>query len=123
MRLGMIGLGRMGGNMAKRLQAGGHEVVGYEIDPRKVARLLTADSFIDDITSQDLRAALDTGRYIAVETMRTVREEWLELRRLELDRQEDNVVEEAEDIAKAKDEQAPTQANDNQEIDIEEIEV
>lgn len=29
MRLGMIGLGRMGGNMARRLRGGGIEVVGY----------------------------------------------------------------------------------------------
>ncbi|HYI61413.1 MAG TPA: decarboxylating 6-phosphogluconate dehydrogenase [Acidimicrobiales bacterium] len=29
MRLGMIGLGRMGGNMAERLRRAGHEVVGY----------------------------------------------------------------------------------------------
>ena len=28
--LGMIGLGRMGGNMAERLRAGGHTVVGYD---------------------------------------------------------------------------------------------
>ena len=28
MQLGMIGLGRMGGNMAKRIAAAGHEVVG-----------------------------------------------------------------------------------------------
>jgi 6-phosphogluconate dehydrogenase len=30
MRLGMVGLGRMGGNMAERLRAHGHEVVGYD---------------------------------------------------------------------------------------------
>ena len=30
MQLGMIGLGRMGGNMAKRIAAAGHEVVGYD---------------------------------------------------------------------------------------------
>ena len=30
MRLGMIGLGRMGANMAERLRAGGHEVVGFD---------------------------------------------------------------------------------------------
>jgi 6-phosphogluconate dehydrogenase len=30
MRLGMVGLGRMGGNMAQRLAAGGHDVVGYD---------------------------------------------------------------------------------------------
>jgi 6-phosphogluconate dehydrogenase len=29
MRLGMVGLGRMGGNMSVRLLRGGHEVVGY----------------------------------------------------------------------------------------------
>jgi 6-phosphogluconate dehydrogenase len=30
MKLGMVGLGRMGGNMAQRLAAGGHDVVGYD---------------------------------------------------------------------------------------------
>jgi 6-phosphogluconate dehydrogenase len=30
MKLGMVGLGRMGGNMAERLKASGHEVVGYD---------------------------------------------------------------------------------------------
>ncbi|MEX0800755.1 MAG: decarboxylating 6-phosphogluconate dehydrogenase [Dehalococcoidia bacterium] len=34
MQLGMIGLGRMGGNMAKRLRQGGHEVIGYAHDPQ-----------------------------------------------------------------------------------------
>jgi 3-hydroxyisobutyrate dehydrogenase-like beta-hydroxyacid dehydrogenase len=28
--LGMIGLGKMGGNMAERLRRGGHTVVGYD---------------------------------------------------------------------------------------------
>ncbi|MEQ3551353.1 phosphogluconate dehydrogenase (NAD(+)-dependent, decarboxylating) [Pseudonocardia nematodicida] len=32
MQIGLIGLGRMGGNMRERLRAAGHEVVGY--DPR-----------------------------------------------------------------------------------------
>ena len=33
MQLGMIGLGRMGGNMVERLRADGHEVVGYDRAP------------------------------------------------------------------------------------------
>jgi 6-phosphogluconate dehydrogenase len=33
MEIGMIGLGRMGGNMAERLIRGGHRVVGYDRDP------------------------------------------------------------------------------------------
>ncbi|MCI0810999.1 MAG: 6-phosphogluconate dehydrogenase, partial [Chloroflexi bacterium] len=32
MELGMIGLGRMGGNMAQRLVSGGHRVVTYDRD-------------------------------------------------------------------------------------------
>jgi 6-phosphogluconate dehydrogenase len=32
-KLGMVGLGRMGGNMAERLRRAGHEVVGYDRDP------------------------------------------------------------------------------------------
>ncbi|MFJ8581466.1 phosphogluconate dehydrogenase (NAD(+)-dependent, decarboxylating) [Micromonospora sp. NPDC093277] len=32
MQLGLVGLGRMGGNMRERLRAAGHEVVGYDRD-------------------------------------------------------------------------------------------
>jgi 6-phosphogluconate dehydrogenase len=40
-RIGMIGLGKMGANMAERLRRGGHEVVGYDTAPgaRDVASL------------------------------------------------------------------------------------
>lgn len=33
MQVGLVGLGKMGGNMAERLAAGGHEVVGYDRSP------------------------------------------------------------------------------------------
>jgi 6-phosphogluconate dehydrogenase len=33
MQLGLVGLGRMGGNMRDRLRAAGHEVVGYDRNP------------------------------------------------------------------------------------------
>jgi 6-phosphogluconate dehydrogenase len=33
MRIGFVGLGRMGGNMAERLRRGGHEVIGYDRNP------------------------------------------------------------------------------------------
>ncbi len=36
MRIGMIGLGRMGANMSERLVRAGHEVVGYARDPAAV---------------------------------------------------------------------------------------
>ncbi|QVQ50500.1 decarboxylating 6-phosphogluconate dehydrogenase [Spiractinospora alimapuensis] len=47
MRLGLVGLGKMGGNMAARLRDKGHEVVGFDRDPelsdvRDVAELVAS---------------------------------------------------------------------------------
>ncbi len=39
MQLGMIGLGRMGGNMVRRLLQGGHQVVAYNRSPQPVQEL------------------------------------------------------------------------------------
>jgi 6-phosphogluconate dehydrogenase len=39
MRIGMIGLGKMGGNMAQRLTQGGHEVIAYDPHPPDAARV------------------------------------------------------------------------------------
>ena len=39
MQIGMVGLGRMGGNMARRLLRGGHEVVGFATDQASVKQL------------------------------------------------------------------------------------
>ena len=36
MQVGMVGLGRMGRNMARRLMRGGHQIVGYASDPAGV---------------------------------------------------------------------------------------
>lgn len=40
MQLGMIGLGRMGANMVKRLIRGGHQCVVFDRDPEQVQRLV-----------------------------------------------------------------------------------
>ena len=59
MQLGMIGLGKMGGNMAERLKLGGHQVVGFDFNPDAVARLTKAGnvgvSTIEDLV-QNLKA-------------------------------------------------------------------
>ena len=44
MELGMIGLGRMCGNMAERLRLNGHKVVGYDFSAEAVKRLTEAGS-------------------------------------------------------------------------------
>ena len=40
MQLGMIGLGRMGANMVRRLMRGGHECVVYDTHPAAVQALV-----------------------------------------------------------------------------------
>ncbi len=40
MELGMVGLGRMGGNMARRLMGGGHRIVAYDPVKESVAALV-----------------------------------------------------------------------------------
>ncbi len=39
MQIGMVGMGRMGGNMARRLTRDGHEVVALDLDAEKIAAL------------------------------------------------------------------------------------
>ena len=56
MKIGMIGLGRMGGNMAERLRRHGHEVVGF--DPNAAVSQVA--------TLADLAAALPAPRVVWV---------------------------------------------------------
>lgn len=51
MQLGMIGLGRMGANMAQRLIRGGHAVVGYDHHAEKAEALLKAGSLTEGASS------------------------------------------------------------------------
>jgi len=56
MRLAMIGLGRMGGNMSERLMKGGHEVVVFDRTPAAVQRYVslgaTATASVTEITTK-----------------------------------------------------------------------
>jgi len=60
MQLGLIGLGKMGGNMAERLRLGGHQVVGFDFNADAVAKL-TASGNLGVSTLEDLAKNL-TGR-------------------------------------------------------------
>ena len=48
MQLGMIGLGRMGANMVRRLMRGGHQCVVFTRNPDNV-RLLAGEGYRSDI--------------------------------------------------------------------------
>lgn len=39
MQIGIVGLGRMGANIARRLMRGGHDTAGYDADPAMAARI------------------------------------------------------------------------------------
>ncbi|WP_242096228.1 phosphogluconate dehydrogenase (NAD(+)-dependent, decarboxylating) [Sphingomonas sp. CROZ-RG-20F-R02-07] len=59
MKIGMIGLGRMGANMARRLMKAGHQVVGYDRDDKAVAAL-AADGAEAATSLDDARGKLDS---------------------------------------------------------------
>jgi 6-phosphogluconate dehydrogenase len=78
MKLGMIGLGRMGGNMAERLRRDGHEVIGYDrdaavsqvgsiedlarkLDPPRVAWVMVPSGKPTDAVIEELAGVLEAG--------------------------------------------------------------
>jgi UDP-N-acetyl-D-glucosamine dehydrogenase len=48
----------------------GHDVVGFDIDKRRVDLLAEGKSFVEDISDARLRAALATGRYVPTSDVR-----------------------------------------------------
>ena len=65
MRIGMVGLGRMGANMTTRLLRGGHEVVVYDLDPEAV-RKAADDGAVAAASLDDLVDRLDAPRNVWV---------------------------------------------------------
>ena len=63
MTIGMIGLGRMGGNMVRRLLRGGHQCVVYDLSPENVAALVR-EGAIGASSYDDLIARLEAPRAI-----------------------------------------------------------
>ncbi len=63
MQLGMIGLGRMGANMARRLLAGGHQCVVFDRSPKAVEELAKAKA-VGASSLGDMVKKLDTPRAV-----------------------------------------------------------
>ncbi|MFB3077739.1 MAG: phosphogluconate dehydrogenase (NAD(+)-dependent, decarboxylating) [Lysobacterales bacterium] len=64
MRLGIIGLGRMGGNMARRLRRGGIEVVGYNRDATVTSKLADKCGLTPAESAEHLVAQLEEPRLV-----------------------------------------------------------
>jgi 6-phosphogluconate dehydrogenase len=63
MQLGLIGLGKMGGNMAERLRLAGHQVVGFDFNAEAVAKL-TASGNVGVATLDELAKKLEGRKAI-----------------------------------------------------------
>ena len=63
MKVAVIGQGYVGLPLAMRAVEVGHDVVGVEVDHERFKRLQNADSYVEDIPSEQLQTALDSGRY------------------------------------------------------------
>ena len=64
MQLGMIGLGKMGGNMARRLRQAGIGVVGFNQDARATEQLAEESGLVPTDSTEALVAALDAPRVV-----------------------------------------------------------
>ncbi|MPZ52512.1 MAG: decarboxylating 6-phosphogluconate dehydrogenase [Acidimicrobiia bacterium] len=64
MQIGMVGLGRMGANMARRLHRDEHEVVGYDVVAETVDALAADDIITGARSLRDLVSSMDTPRSI-----------------------------------------------------------
>ena len=63
MKIGLVGLGRMGGGMVRRLIRAGHEIVVFNRDQAKVAAAVK-DGAIGSTTLEDLVSKLPSPRFV-----------------------------------------------------------
>src|SRR6185295_3478023 len=63
MQIGVMGLGRMGANIARRLMRNGHACVGHDRDPAP-GRLLCAEGAVSAASSAELVNALQKPRIV-----------------------------------------------------------
>ena len=62
-RVVIVGQGYVGLPLAMQAVAAGHFVVGFDTDEDRVKRLSAGDSYVEDLPSEALAQALNTGRY------------------------------------------------------------
>ncbi|MFJ7271020.1 nucleotide sugar dehydrogenase [Streptomyces sp. NPDC099050] len=70
MRVVVVGQGYVGLPLAIRAAEVGHQVVGYDVDARRVKSLAAGESYVEDVTSARLAKALELGTYQASDQAR-----------------------------------------------------
>ena len=71
MQLGMVGLGRMGANMAERLRRAGHEAIGYDRDP-ETSEVASLDELVERLEKPRTIWAMVPAGDPTEETIRTL---------------------------------------------------
>lgn len=73
-RVVVVGQGYVGLPLAMRAVDVGFDVVGLDVDETRVKRLASGDSFIEDVSDEELGAALATGRFRPTSSAADIRE-------------------------------------------------
>jgi UDP-N-acetyl-D-glucosamine dehydrogenase len=68
-KIGIIGLGYVGLPLAVEFAKAGFEVTGFDVDAAKVAAINKGQSYIGDVSSQDVAAAFKAGKLSATTDM------------------------------------------------------
>src|SRR5438046_1145391 len=72
-KLVVVGQGYVGLPLSMRAVKAGYNVVGYDVDVSRVKRLAAGQSFVEDVSGEELQTALSSGRYEASTDARSIR--------------------------------------------------
>ena len=72
--IGIIGMGYVGMPLALTAAAAGFRIVGFDIDPEKIASINAGKSYIKHIASEDIAVVLKSGRLRATDRFEQVRD-------------------------------------------------
>ncbi|MFG2868398.1 nucleotide sugar dehydrogenase [Streptomyces sp. NPDC048338] len=70
MRVVVVGQGYVGLPLAIRAAEVGHQVIGYDVDAERVKSLTAGESYVEDVSSERIRAAMEAGTYRASDSAR-----------------------------------------------------
>lgn len=76
-KIGVLGLGYVGLPLAVEMVKSGFTVYGIDIDERKTSALQEGRSYIQDVPDEDIRQALDSGRFHPTSQLSAI--QWLDM--------------------------------------------
>ena len=65
-KIGIIGLGYVGLPLGLEFALKGFEVIGFDVDKKKIPLLMEGKSYIKHISEVKIKSAVDSGKFVAV---------------------------------------------------------